>query len=269
MSDLSAVYELLETSGFAGFNSPEGIQKVMSGLIERDAALTRIEMAMQAQGYRPDQYATAEGISGLIDELHGVTSDTGSGLNMLAVPQAWTQTHRRHRMNVFTPRREDFDILDIARALSMKVRFGGFVSQFYSVAQHSVMVSLLVPGEYALTALLHDATEAYTADVVTPQKRVMTQFQQVEEALWQAIAAWHDLPAEIPACVHHADAQALIWEAKLLLAGGPMWIPESVHPDIPAELIRRFPRAGLFPLTAEGLFLDRYAALTGRDPRRA
>lgn len=59
------------------------------------------------------------------------------------------------------PRPEDVNILDIAHSLSMQCRYTGHVSKFYSVAEHSVHVSNIVPKELAMCGLLHDATEAY------------------------------------------------------------------------------------------------------------
>lgn len=67
------------------------------------------------------------------------------------------------------------DINDIAHALAMKCRFNGHCKTFYSVAQHSVRCAdyakTLVSdprSQFAFAALLHDAHEAYTADIPRP-----------------------------------------------------------------------------------------------------
>ena len=68
------------------------------------------------------------------------------------------------------PNPADIDIKDIAHALSNCCRFAGHIKSFYSVAQHSVIVSELCEPENALAGLLHDASEAYLSDIARPVK---------------------------------------------------------------------------------------------------
>lgn len=65
------------------------------------------------------------------------------------------------------------DIRDIAHSLSQICRYTGHTRLFYSVAQHSLLVSEKLPGGPAekLVGLLHDAAEAYTNDLASPLKR--------------------------------------------------------------------------------------------------
>ena len=64
-------------------------------------------------------------------------------------------------------------IEQIATAQSRICRYGGRGKYFYSDAQHSYLVSLMVPQErdMILHALIHDAHEVYTGDCIGPFKR--------------------------------------------------------------------------------------------------
>ena len=68
----------------------------------------------------------------------------------------WIQTFSGGRFWPLDPRPEDVYIGDIAHALSMKCRYAGHTTFFYSVAEHSVHVCRHAPAEHKLWALLHD-----------------------------------------------------------------------------------------------------------------
>ena len=90
-------------------------------------------------------------------------------------PGPYLQTVSGRFVNPFDPDPEQIDIDDIARALANVCRFGGHTRHFYSVAQHSVIVSRLVEErggdiEDTFAALMHDASEAYLGDMPHPIK---------------------------------------------------------------------------------------------------
>lgn len=77
----------------------------------------------------------------------------------------------------------------IAHALSNICRYNGHVDDFYSVAQHCVMVSHLVPPELGMEGLMHDAAEAYVGDMVRPLKDLVGDaYRHIEHAVETAIA---------------------------------------------------------------------------------
>ena len=128
----------------------------------------------------------------------------------------WFCTVSGRRVFVLDPHPEDIFIDDIATALSHTCRFGGQVSEFYSVAQHSVIVSRHVPHSIALEALLHDAAEAYLGDVIRPLKRALPDYKTIE-AIWEPVIrerfGLSDTP-EIRAAVKCADIRALLTERR-------------------------------------------------------
>lgn len=83
---------------------------------------------------------------------------------------SWIQTFTGKKVFPLAMTAEMVCVDDIAHALSMKCRFTGHCREFYSIAEHSVRVSLLVRPELRLAALLHDAAEAYLPDLARPIK---------------------------------------------------------------------------------------------------
>jgi len=75
----------------------------------------------------------------------------------------------------------EFDIRDIAHALSMSCRFNGHLRDFYSVAQHSCIISKMV--DHSLLGLLHDAHEAYTTDMPWPFKNEAPKLKEIQNKI--------------------------------------------------------------------------------------
>lgn len=152
-------------------------------------------------------------------------------------------------------------IEDIACALSNICRFTGHVQDFYSVAQHSVHVSYLVPPEFALEALLHDAAEAYCSDINSQLKQLLPDYRRQIKAVEAVIAAKFGLPASMSAAVKHADLVMLATERRDLdLDDGKHWpMLGGVEPAT------HFMISPFNPRQARVFFLQRYNDLKGKD----
>jgi 5'-deoxynucleotidase YfbR-like HD superfamily hydrolase len=166
------------------------------------------------------------------------------------------QTHSGLFFDFLNPQRDQIDIRDIAIALSNVCRFTGHVDAFYSVAQHSVHVSRLVPPEHAFAGLMHDAAEAYIGDVAKPLKLLLPDYKAIEDRVEAAVFAAFGLPAKLPECVKRADLVALSTEKRDLKRHSPqLWdCLGAVRPD----LARILPAS---PVQAYWMFMRRFDEL--------
>lgn len=115
----------------------------------------------------------------------------------------------------FTP-----EISTIAFALTFINRFTGHAGS-YSVAEHSILVYRKIaqgfPDDYELqlSALLHDATEAYLGDVSSPLKRLLPDYKLIEDFYHDVIDNHFGIKTR-ESIIKAVDERMLVTEAHAL-----------------------------------------------------
>jgi len=158
------------------------------------------------------------------------------------------------------PEASEFTIQDVAHALSQICRFTGQAHRFYSVAEHSVWCSLVVPSEFALAALLHDAAEAFIGDVSSPLKGLLPDYKRIEARVEAAVLGRFGLSRPLPFPVKLADLYMLKVEQAQVMCNDDDWpaVRSIAGPPLTVEFWS--------PDEARARFLSRFEALmTGSD----
>ena len=161
-------------------------------------------------------------------------------------------------LGMLRPRAEDLRVEDIARGLSMLCRFNGQALDFYSVAEHSVLVASILRAwgfddDVIRAGLLHDAHEAFIGDVTSPLKRALrivegdkvSSFDVLELAWERAMELRFGLTQQRHEAVKRADLEALAIEDHVV---------RGLPPTFSLEILPR-PQC-LSPRAAERFFLD-------------
>lgn len=168
--------------------------------------------------------------------------------NMAPQKTASVELRGGNFFDVFNP---DFSILTpeiMAHALSNQCRFSGHTDRHYSVAEHSVFVSLMAEAQawdqgleleeievVAKQGLLHDGSEGPLQDVASPIKRELPQYKVIEAPIQAGIFKQHGLPTEMHHLVHAADMRMALTEKIAFLGpeglNRPEWAPLSDHYD--------------------------------------
>lgn len=159
-----------------------------------------------------------------------------------------------------------YDIVTIAKSLSKLCRFTGHCRTFYSVAQHSVLVSQLCSSfglesapvrDHALAGLLHDAPEMVMNDLSTPVKNsIGSDYRKIYGVIEKDLLSRWGLKT-LPYVVKHMDLCALKTEVRDLM---PLPRPgQGVHWVQLNGLVPRGRRIIPLPATlAEWQFIARF-----------
>ena len=178
----------------------------------------------------------------------------------------WLSTQLVPKFYFLEPREGDIILEDIALSLSHTCRFGGHSIRFYSVAEHSVIVSTILGSQGAdrttvLAGLLHDAEEAYLPDIPSPIKSLMPEALKMYETLNLAIVKKFKLEGANWELIKDIDHRLGSTEAKALGVWNKDWA--DTGEPLEAKIY------GLEPKIVRGLFLVRYNTIKrSLDPPR-
>ncbi len=157
------------------------------------------------------------------------------------------------------PKPNEIYIEDIAHSLSLMNRYNGHSLFGFSVAQHCVLVASKCSKKNKLWGLMHDATEAFCADVNgrIKQTKQFTFYRKLEKGIQKAICKRFGLPFKEPAEVRKVDKKMLFTEARVLMKDWEHW--EVTHRPYEDVVIAKWT-----PERAEEEFLKAFYALGGK-----
>jgi uncharacterized protein len=152
------------------------------------------------------------------------------------------------------PGSSDFTIEDIAHGLSNICRYSGQCTSFYSVAEHSILVSETAIG-FEFEALLHDAAEAFIGDITRPLKQMLPEYKKIEADVQRAILDRFGVRS-LPPEVKKADLRVLAAEQQQIMPKGTDCWVRGQKVDPAPIVVRHLP-----PDEAKRVFLKLFEKL--------
>lgn len=182
--------------------------------------------------------------------------------------KAYIATYSGNQFFLLEPRQEDINIFDIAHALALQCRWTGHCKFHYSVAQHSWYCSFIGPQEEAFDRLMHDASEAYMADMSRPLKHFTeagSVYLKQEAVVQHAIAQRFGFSKVEPPSVKIADNQMLYAERAQIMNytfdEAQAWIADKDRNDFGVKI------ESWSPALAEQKFLSRFFDLKPKESK--
>lgn len=181
---------------------------------------------------------------------------------MVKTEGQWISLLSGGQFNYNNPEQSDVTIDDIGSALSNVCRFSGHLPRFYSVAQHLVNTSRIVPTEHALTALMHDTAEAFTNDLPTPLKWALPVFKELEVKIESAMSDKFGFQYPYPTAVKDADTIMLMLEKFYVKDDYSVWPEfEQYTEDYVEPYVNLVSLESWQPRRAKREFMERYYEL--------
>ena len=168
--------------------------------------------------------------------------------------------------DILNPTPDMISIRDIAHAGSQLCRWTGHTKFHYSIAQHELLGSYLVPEENALEFLLHDAAESYVNDMSRPLKHMSdcgTHYRPIEDHIQSLIREQFGLPQNQSAIIHEVDNMMLEAERQQLMNGG-VELNDLETVCINTRAAAKVEIIKMVPEVVEYSFLERFKKLTNR-----
>lgn len=146
--------------------------------------------------------------------------------------KGFTFTRSGKRIKFIDTSNNEYDILDMCHGVSNNLRWNGNTKIPWTVAQHSLLVSDLISElkwntplknkEIAIIkGLVHDFTEAYLGDLVTPVKREIQLYSSIEDGIdkdiEKTVGIHERVSEEVIKLVKRADTLSLLLEAKTIV----------------------------------------------------
>ena len=112
-----------------------------------------------------------------------------------------------------------------------------------------------------MCGLLHDASEAFIGDVVSPLKPHLDNYQDIEHNLMQVLSETLGFTYPLPDFIHKCDKAQLVAEATNILPHTPEWVVEYI-----TDLEGIVPQV-MYPKKARWVFLNTYRNLVRKGER--
>lgn len=118
-------------------------------------------------------------------------------------------------------------IFELAACLAKLPRFNGHLLHPYTVADHSVAVSRLVPKDLALSGLLHDCGEFIFGDIPSPFKKLAPALIEIEHHFLDALDMAAGTNTRHPT-VKQWDEAIRHYEAFRFFPERPEWVSDEL-----------------------------------------